>query len=501
MIVKSFVNILSAMSLLWVTTTVFFTQTSFADSLQKSIFPVPRPIFFESLKPRSFDSILTYKKIEADIGFILYDIDSSKILEAINPSTQYPLASLTKLVTAKYANEILGPEHVFTTTIEAIGEENNGVLKGDFILRGGSDPTLSSDDFFRLVDNLWDIGLRKVEGRFIVDPSDTIYHREIEPGQPEYLSHNSSISGLNLNFNRLLFEWEKVDGIYSFNYQAKSENSNLDVSTTDVSLIEKKKIYQDNDYNGNNDNWFFEQSFLDKAKKRWLPVRNPANYAAELFWRIANDKGIELPKPEISYNSNQGKVLAEVRSKRLVENIELMLRYSNNLLSEAIGLSATKKLTGNKRKIKDSAKIMKSWLETKIGKYEGNFSDHSGLGVASKMSAYEFIQFFENLGWHKKSLNLMQNYKIKKTQSSILKNYTKVVKAKTGTLNYVGNTAGYIETKSGRKLFFVIFNSNLDQRNLLVRSERDNPPGANIWNKKIRSLHLDIINKWALKYN
>ena len=95
----------------------------------------------------------------------------------------------------------------------------------------------------------------------------------------------------------------------------------------------------------------------------------------------------------------------------------------------------------------------------------------------------------------------MQNYKIKKTQSSILKNYTKVVKAKTGTLNYVGNTAGYIETKSGRKLFFVIFNSNLDQRNLLVRSERDNPPGANIWNKKIRLLHLDIINKWALKYN
>ena len=90
--------------------------------MEKSILPVPRPIFFESFKPKLFDTILNEKKLEADIGFILYDIEDSKILETINPSKQYPLASITKLVTALYAMEILGPGQVFTTTIEAIGE-------------------------------------------------------------------------------------------------------------------------------------------------------------------------------------------------------------------------------------------------------------------------------------------------------------------------------------------------------------------------------------------
>ena len=168
----------------------------------------------DRFKPKLFDAILNEKKLEADIGFILYDIEDSKILEALNPSKQYPLASITKLVTALYAMEILGSGHVFTTTIEAIGEESGGILDGNLILRGGSDPTLSNDDLVILVDKLWDNGLRKVGGKFIVDSSDAIYHGEIDSDQPEYLSYNPSISGLNLNFNRVLFEWETVNGLY-----------------------------------------------------------------------------------------------------------------------------------------------------------------------------------------------------------------------------------------------------------------------------------------------
>ena len=88
--------------------------------------------------------------------------------------------------------EILGSGHVFTTTIEAIGEESGGILDGNLILRGGSDPTLSNDDLVILVDKLWDNGLRKVGGKFIVDSSDAIYHGEIDSDQPEHLSYNPS---------------------------------------------------------------------------------------------------------------------------------------------------------------------------------------------------------------------------------------------------------------------------------------------------------------------
>jgi D-alanyl-D-alanine carboxypeptidase/D-alanyl-D-alanine-endopeptidase (penicillin-binding protein 4) len=497
----SFINISRILFPTFIIFCIFFNQHSFATGVQKSILPVPRPIFFESFKPKLFDTILNEKKLEADIGFILYDIEDSKILETINPSKQYPLASITKLVTALYAMEILGPGQVFTTTIEAIGEENGGIIDGNLILRGGSDPTLSNDDLVMLVDNLWDNGLRKVDGKFIVDSSDAIYHREIDLDQPEYLSYNPSISGLNLNFNRVLFEWDEMNGLYSFQLQARSAINNFDVSTTKVNFSKSKHQFKDNNYNGKNDTWFFDHSFLEKAKKRWLPVRNPDNYAAELFWKIADKKGIDLPKPEIRHYSAKGKVLAKVESETLFKNIQLMLKYSNNLLSEVVGLSATKKFSGDNREIKVSAKIMGSWLENKIGNYEGNFSDHSGLGVGSMMSSHELIRFLKNSEWQASAINLMQSFKVKKTQSSTLKSYTNFIKAKTGTLNYVGNMAGYIETKSGRKLLYVILGSNLEKRNRLIKSDRDNPPEAKIWNKKIRSLQLDLIESWALRYN
>ena len=496
-----FVNILRILFPTFIIFCIFFNQHSFATGVQKSILPVPRPIFFESFKPKLFDAILNEKKLEADIGFILYDIEDSKILEAINPSKQYPLASITKLVTALYAMEILGTGQVFTTTIEAIGEESGGILDGNLILRGGSDPTLSNDDLVILVDNLWDNGLRKVDGKFIVDSSDAIYHGEIDSDQPEHLSYNPSISGLNLNFNRVLFEWEKVNGLYSFQFHAISAINNFDISTTDVNFSKSKHKFKDNNYNGKNDTWFFDHSFLEKAKKRWLPVRNPDNYAAELFWKIADKKGMDLPKPEIRHYPIKGKVLAKAESEPLFNNIQLMLKYSNNLLSEVVGLSATKKFSGDKKEIKASAKIMGSWLENKIGNYRGNFSDHSGLGVGSMMSSHELVRFLKNSEWQTSAINFMQNFKVKKTQSSALKSYTNFIKAKTGTLNYVGNTVGYIETKSGRKLLFVILGSNLEQRNRLNKSDRDNPPEAKIWNKKIRSLQLDLIESWALRYN
>jgi len=496
-----FVNVIRILYQTIIIFCVLFNQYSFAESVQKSILPVPRPIFFDYSKPKLFNAILNKKKLEADIGFILYDIEDSKILEAINPSKQYPLASITKVVTALYAMEILGPGQVFTTTIEAIGEESDGILNGNLILRGGSDPTLSNDDLVILVDNLWDSGLRKVDGKFIVDSSDVIYHGEIDSEQPEYLSYNPSISGLNLNFNRVLFEWEKVGELYSFQFQARSAINNFDVSTTEVNFSKSNHKFKDDNYNGKNDKWVFDHSFLDKAKKRWLPVRNPDNYAAELFWKIANKKGIDLPRPEISHQISKGKILAKVQSEPLIKNIQLMLKYSNNLLSEIVGLSATKKVSGSKREIKASAKIMGSWLENKIGTHEGHFSDHSGLGVGSMMSSHELIRFLKNLEWQDSEISLMQDLKIKKAQSSVLKSYTNFIKVKTGTLNYVGNMAGYIETKSGRKLLFVILGSNLDQRNRLTKADRDNPPEAKIWNKKIRSLQLDLIESWALRYN
>ena len=95
----------------------------------------------------------------------------------------------------------------------------------------------------------------------------------------------------------------------------------------------------------------------------------------------------------------------------------------------------------------------------------------------------------------------MNDYEVKKMNSAILKNYTRKVKVKTGSLNFVSNIAGYIETKSGRRMAFAILTSNMIERNKLKKEDRDNPVKARVWIKKSRKLQLNLLEYWAFKYN
>lgn len=84
-------------------------------------------------------------------------------------------ASTLKLVTVAAAAELLGWDYRFTTTITATGPIVDGVLRGDLVVTGDGDPTLSrryeghESVFAGWADRLAAAGLRRVEGRLVGD--------------------------------------------------------------------------------------------------------------------------------------------------------------------------------------------------------------------------------------------------------------------------------------------------------------------------------------------
>ena len=84
-------------------------------------------------------------------------------------------ASNMKIVTLAAAAESLGWDARFTTTLEADGSIDAGVLRGDLYVRGGGDPTINTRDgrgaavFAAWTAALAAAGINRIEGRIIGD--------------------------------------------------------------------------------------------------------------------------------------------------------------------------------------------------------------------------------------------------------------------------------------------------------------------------------------------
>jgi D-alanyl-D-alanine carboxypeptidase/D-alanyl-D-alanine-endopeptidase (penicillin-binding protein 4) len=97
-------------------------------------------------------------------------------------------ASNMKLVTLAAAAERLGWDYAFDTTIAATGPIGaDGVLVGDLVIVGGGDPTIGGENgpadpiLDAWATQLWDRGLRRVDGRVVGDDN-AFEERPLGPG-------------------------------------------------------------------------------------------------------------------------------------------------------------------------------------------------------------------------------------------------------------------------------------------------------------------------------
>ncbi|HSD39932.1 MAG TPA: D-alanyl-D-alanine carboxypeptidase/D-alanyl-D-alanine-endopeptidase [Rhodocyclaceae bacterium] len=87
------------------------------------------------------------------------------VAEPFNP------ASVMKLVTSSAALEVLGPSYTWSTDAYVQGELRDGVLNGNLVLRGGGDPALTWDRFGNFLRELRSRGLREIRGDLVIDRS------------------------------------------------------------------------------------------------------------------------------------------------------------------------------------------------------------------------------------------------------------------------------------------------------------------------------------------
>lgn len=469
-----------------------------AAPLARSLRPVPRP---EDLRRAAeVDQLIARARLGGKLGFAVADAATGAVLEVKSPLLGLPPASVTKAVTALYVLEALGADHRFATRVIATGPISNGRLEGDLVLVGGGDPTLDTDMLGALVAAMKSAGLREVAGRFLYHSGALPAQDAIDPDQPPHVGYNPAISGLNLNFNRVHFEWRRAGGGYDVTMDARALRYAPQVSVARMQVVNRAAPVYTYSSRGGVDEWTVARGALGKGGARWLPVRRPALYCAEVFQTLARSHGIVLPRAEGTAALPAGRVLARHESAPLTEILRDMLKYSTNMTAETVGLSGTIARGGRPLTLSESGQAMTDWMAARMGAQKARFVDHSGLGGASRLSAIEMVRMLVQDAPEGRLKPLLKDIRMRDGSGRPVSNHPVKIRAKTGTLNFVSSLAGYVSLPSGRELAFAIFSADEAQRARLSPQQRERPEGGRNWLIRARRLQHELIGRWATFY-
>ncbi len=137
------------------------------------------------------------------LGAMVIDVGSGKVLAASGEHAALSPASNAKLLTAATALAELGPDYRYTTGF--YGRLHDGAID-NLVLRGHGDPSLGTDDLWRMCRALVELGLQRIDGDILVDQSrfDEAFVPPAFDQQPnEWASFRAPVSAVALERNAI----------------------------------------------------------------------------------------------------------------------------------------------------------------------------------------------------------------------------------------------------------------------------------------------------------
>lgn len=468
---------------------------AWASAPQTSLRPKARPLLPAKSATRKF---FEKSGLKGELGCATAALADGRLLTTENQTQGFAPASVAKAITAAYALYHLGADYRFRTQLMISGTLQGGVLDGDLILAGGGDPTLTTDRLAALAEDLKTAGVDQINGRFLYHHGDFPTVHQIDPDQPVHLGYNPSVAGLNLNFNRVFFQWTREGKSYDFKLEARDLKFRPKVNT--VKMTSERRGMEVFKYSQTPEleTWSVARSALGKGGGRWLPLRRPGACTADVFHSLARYYEIDLPAPQKGRPDPAHRPLCHTDSAELSDMLVEMLKNSVNLTAEGLGRAATHHAGGDASTLISSAQHMQHWAANKLNMADAQFVDHSGLGDRARISAQDMVRGLVAAQQLMPDFPaLLRRIKPRDTRGNLDRNSTALIQAKTGTLHFVSALAGYVTEGVNTPYAFAIFTQNLDRRGRLSIWQRESSRAAEYWNKRARYIQYVLLARWS----
>lgn len=134
------------------------------------ILSVPASLAAQTSFPEPVQRVLEGHGVDPNkVGVYVRELGSDAPLVSVNARSAFNPASAVKLVTTWLALSELGPHWSWPTEVYLDGEIQRGVLQGDLILKGYGDPYLVTERLWSLQRQLRLRGLRSIDGDLVID--------------------------------------------------------------------------------------------------------------------------------------------------------------------------------------------------------------------------------------------------------------------------------------------------------------------------------------------
>lgn len=425
----------------------------------------------------------------ASISFLAIDVENGEKIAAYNEEISLIPASTVKLFSTASALELLGSDYKPETQLIIYGEiDAENILQGDLVIKGGGDMTLGSQYFNeenqlnafldRWVEAIKGSGIKTIAGSVIADGSDFGYE-----GVPDGWSwsdmgnyYGTGFSGINLYDNMIRFHFKTAAaGTLSKITKIEPEIEQLKVSN----YVMAANVSGDNSY-------IYGAPY---SNERFATGEIPANrsdfvvkgslpdpelqLAIELYEKL-NSAGIKVQEGPSAFRlenfdklkSRKGTIIHTEFGPSTLEIATITNHKSINLFAEGllrqVGFEKNKKGSTS-----DAVDLIEQFWATKFNTGGLFLKDGSGLSRSNGVSAKHYCELLKYMAGSSKASDFKSTLPIagvSGTLGSVCKNQAAHGKmfAKSGTMSRIKSYAGYIDSKSGKKIAFALIINNFE---------------------------------------
>jgi len=405
----------------------------------------------------------------ASVGIAILDVDSGRLLAAVNEHLALNPASNAKLYTAGAALATLHGNHRYETTL-------SGKLDGDTVrdlgLRGYGDPSLGTADLWAMVEELKDYGVTRVQGDIRVDQrfyDDQTTPPAFEQQPNEWASFRAPVSAVALDENclEMTVRPSSPGGAAHVDFQPPGfvdvEGGIRTATSGGADTVELTLSGNGARMSATVAGAIAADSRLVRYTRRVEDPRLLAGYALKALLEKADVKA----PGEVKLGVAEGHVLAKHASAPLSSLLYALGKQSDNFYAEMIFKSLGGEARGRPARSGAAAEVVTRWLE-KIGAIDQGvvIKNGSGLFDANRVTAYSTVEL---LRWAWRDPGVQPEYlaqlSVGGVDGTLHKRFRgeltkRRVRAKTGTLGDVIALSGYVLREGGRGpiAFSIFFN-------------------------------------------